>query len=103
MCPISRSFLHHAARLPAVDYDNRDDAVDRKQAVGTIVFALYLVAMGVILFMDDHGLWEWAWASTTLGILLLVPARVGNLLVRFGLAMIVAISLLLLFGAGQLL
>jgi hypothetical protein len=86
-----------------VDYDNVDDAVDRKQAVGTIVFALYLVAMGVILFLDDHGLWEWAWASTTLGILMLLPRKVGNLLVRFGLAMLVAIGLLLVFGAGQLL
>jgi hypothetical protein len=86
-----------------VDYDNFDDAGDRKQAVGTIVFALYLVAMGVILFLDDHGLWKWAWASTTLGILMLMPRKVGNLLVRFGLAMLMAIGLLLLFGAGQLL
>lgn len=44
-----------------MDYDNLDDARDRRQAVGTIVFALYLVAMGVILSEKDS-LREWAWA-----------------------------------------
>jgi len=83
-----------------VDYDNFDDPVDRKQAIGTIVFALYLVAMGVILSEKDR-LREWAWASTTLGILLLLPRKAGNLLVRLVVAMLVAMGLLLLFRAGQ--
>ena len=83
-----------------MDYDNFDDAVDRKQAIGTIVFALYLVAMGVIL---SDSLREWAWASTTLGILLLLPTKAGNLLVRLVVAMLVAMGLLLLFRAGQFL
>jgi hypothetical protein len=85
-----------------VDYDNFDDAVDRKQAIGTIVFALYLVAMGVILSEKDS-LREWAWASMTLGILLLLPRKAGNLLVRLVVAMLVAMGLLLLFRAGQFL
>ena len=84
-----------------MDYDNLDDARDRRQAVGMIVFALYLVAMGVILFVEQDSLWKWAWASTTLGILLLLPKKAGHLLVRLGLAMLVAMSLLLLFRAGQ--
>ena len=85
-----------------MDYDNLDDARDRRQAVGTIVFALYLVAMGVILSEKDS-LREWAWASTTLGILLLLPRKAGNLLVRLVVAMLVAMGLLLLFRAGQFL
>ena len=86
-----------------MDYDNFDDARDRKQAVGTIVFALYLVAMGVILFLEQDSFREWAWASTTLGILLLLPRKAGNLLVRLGVAIVVAMGLLLLFRAGQFL
>jgi len=86
-----------------VDYDNFDDPRDRKQAVGTIVFALYLVAMGVILFLEDDSLWEWAWASTTLGTLLLLPNKAGKLPVRLGLAMAVAMGIMLLFRAGQFL
>jgi hypothetical protein len=34
---------------------------------------------------------------------MLLPRKVGNLLVRFGLAMLVAMGLLLLFAAGQFL